>query len=177
MMDKKDAIGIERQPRISGGPRKVWLFKCVYPNCSETIKLRSTDLSTKSGLCLSHSHVKRPFESIYNGLFNDWRKPKILLTYEEFLGFTKIDTCHYCGTHIEWVPYGTVMGKFLSRAYHLDKKICTGPYSKNNCVVCCTECNKMRGNRFSYEEFLKIGKVIKDIKMKRRLKGGNTYGA
>ena len=177
MMDKKDAVGKEHQPRKSGGPRTVWVFKCRYPGCLEIVKSRTSDLSVKTGLCPSHSHRKRPFESIYNRLFNDHRKTEILLTYEDFLEFTRTKICHYCEEDIEWLPYATVKGEFLSAAYHLDKKLCTGPHSKDNCVVCCTACNRMRGNMFSYEEFLKIGRVIKDIKMKRKLKGGNTCGA
>ena len=30
-----------------------------------------------------------------------------------------------------------------------------------NCVLCCETCNMTRGNRFSYDEMIEIGNVIK----------------
>ena len=34
---------------------------------------------------------------LYNILRKDYRNLEIALTYEEFLEFTKIKECHYCG--------------------------------------------------------------------------------
>ena len=39
MLLKENAISIEKQDRISGGARKVYLFKCEEPNCSKIIVL------------------------------------------------------------------------------------------------------------------------------------------
>jgi hypothetical protein len=137
MLDKNKAEKIVKFNR-AGRIRRFYIFVCSYVDCLERIKVRSDGLKTASGMCLVHSHVKRPFEGIYNKLLRDWRKPDIDLTYEQFLNFTKIGNCHYCGDKITRVPYSTVKGRFKSSAYFLDKKNPAGSYSKLNCVVCCT---------------------------------------
>lgn len=154
MRTVEDAIRIERQPRKSGGPRRVFVFKCEHPSCNSEVKRRAgKELDSKSRYCTTHSHVKRPFESIYNGIVNSARGTPVNLTYEQFLLFTEIDKCWYCWTGIKWQPYGTVKGKYTSRAYFLDRKDNSKSYSIENCVVCCTRCNKARSNSFTYEEW------------------------
>ena len=37
-------------------------------------------------------------------------------------------------------------------------------YSIKNCVVCCTVCILTRGNRFTYEQFLEIGKLLSELR-------------
>lgn len=157
-------IRIEKQPRKSGGPRTVVVYKCAKDDCSEEIKIRNGMFNKHSKFCKIHSHQKRPFESIYNGLKKDWRKTEVTLTYEEYLIFTKEKECHYCQSEIPWNPYGTVSGKFISRAYFLDRKDNSGPYSFENCVVCCFKCNKMKGGWYSYEEFIQIIQLLKNLR-------------
>lgn len=41
-------------------------------------------------------------------------------------------------------------------------------HTKDNTVPCCYECNCARNNNFTYDEMLQIGKVIRDIKLKRK---------
>ena len=144
-------------------------MKCKQDGCEVLVRIRS-DQPKHSGFCISHSHIKRPFESIYNRLFNDWRKIKVTLTYEEFLEFTKVKNCHYCKTLILWRPYSREKGKHISSAYFLDRKSPQKPYSKENCVVCCTECNFIKGSRFNYEEFLIVGIAIQTVRQIREWK-------
>lgn len=154
MLNKKKAIRIEKQPRKSGGPRTVYIFKCKIFDCYNEIKARSgKDLLLRSGTCIIHSHRKKPFESIYNSLCNDDRNLKIDLTYDQFIEFTKIKKCHYCNYTIKWIEYPTIAGKFISNAYYLDRKDCDVGYSKYNCVVCCTRCNRGRSNAYTYQEW------------------------
>ncbi len=164
MRNIEDAIRIEKQPRKSGGPRTVYIFKCLQDGCTNEIKRRKDSLKTYSDYCLIHSHTKRPFESIYNGIVNSWRGTPVELTYEEFINFTKIDQCHYCLSNIQWQAYGTVGGNYTSRAYYLDRKDNTKSYSVENCVVCCTRCNKARSNSFTYEEWYGMTKYLRDKK-------------
>lgn len=152
-MNPKNSIRVETQPKKSGGFRNVYIFICNYNNCKNEIKCRIDYLGIHKGKCLVHSHIKRPFESIYNGLFNDHRKIRVDLTYEQFLEFTKIKLCHYCCDPINWVEYGAIAGTYISRAYYLDRKDNSGSYSMENCVVCCTKCNKARSSDYSYEEW------------------------
>ena len=158
-------LRVESQWRKSGGPRNVLVYKCSVATCDTEIKVRLGD--SHSGMCNSHSHQKRPFESIYNGLFNDWRRLNVSLTYDEFIEFTKIPTCHYCDAKIDWIPYSIDKGAYKSRAYDLDRIDISIGYTKDNCVVCCTDCNILRGDRFTYEEFLKLAPILKDIRLSR----------
>lgn len=159
MLDKNKAIRKITQIRQNGGPRHTYIFKCIIFHCPKEIKVRCDALKKASGKCGRHSHIKKPFESIYNGLFNDHRNTIIELTYEEFLEFTNIKNCYYCNENINWNEYGTINGKFISRAYFLDRKDNKGPYSKNNCVVCCSRCNKIKKS-LNDKEFIDLCKQI-----------------
>ncbi len=82
------------------------------------------------------------------------------MTYDEFLEFTRIAACHYCGFDVCWKDYGRA-------PYNLDRKDNTKDYSKDNCVVCCFDCNATKGARFSYEEMIILGKAIREIRLTR----------
>lgn len=153
MLKKEDALLVECFPRINGSTRKVYVFKCKELSCNEKVRCRSDSLLRYSGYCKSHVQKKRPFESIYMGLYNDHRKIPVDLTYEDFLSFTKITKCYYCLSNIPWQEYAFVEGKYTSRAYFLDRKVNSLPYSKQNCVVCCTHCNKMKSN-LDHDDFI-----------------------
>ena len=152
-------IRVEKGIKFS---KDTFIFECNHPTCSKQIRIRRDYLKIFSGFCKSHVQKKRPFESIYNGLKNDHRNIKILLTFEEYLEFTKIKKCHYCKDFINWKSYGVENGVYKSRAYFLDRKNFSGPYSKENCVICCTKCNRARGNRYSYEEWFGMTKYLRD---------------
>jgi len=87
---------------------------------------------------------------------------KIDLTFDEFLEFTKISTCSYCDTALQWSERGSYLGE--SRPYNLDRKNNAEGYSKKNCVVACGECNRIKGNKYSYDEMLVIGKLLKELR-------------
>lgn len=157
--------------RANGGPRHTYIFECSEASCNNLVRVRSDALKIQSGKCKTHSHVKRPFESIYQGLFRDWRGIKVRLTYEEFLKFTEIRCCHYCDEPIPWEPYGTVNGEYKSRAYFLDRKDTDGPYSADNCVVCCTRCNRFRSAFLTYDEMLVVSKALKQYRLSKTIVG------
>ena len=46
----------------------------------------------------------------------------------------------------------------------------TRGHTKDNDVPCCVECNSVRGNMFTYEEMLILGKTVRTIKEKRKMK-------
>lgn len=145
-------IRTERIPRKSGGPRAVYVMKCLNTECNNEIRVRKSEYKNHSKKCSSCSHKKKQFESLYNGIMNDWRGFNNTLTYKQFLKFTKINKCYYCNDHINWLPYSNDNGKYLSRAYYLDRKNNKNGYSFNNCVVCCTFCNKMKKG-VNYNDF------------------------
>ena len=160
-------VSEEKTVRKSGGTRVVLVCKCSASDCQELIRVRRSELITSKLLCKVHVHRKRPFEGVYNSIKRDWRKTPVELTYEEYLEFTKISRCYYCDAVIPWEPYGTVHGEFRSLAYYLDRKDLAGPYSAMNCVVCCTACNILRGNRFTYEEFMLLAPALSKIRAAR----------
>ena len=81
------------------------------------------------------------------------------LTFEDFLTFVQVKNCHYCERSIEWQPkafrkVATRQYKANSRCYYLDRIDNDRGYVKENCVVCCTVCNGIKGNRLTYDEML-----------------------
>jgi hypothetical protein len=166
MINKSEAIRVSVEQRTNGGPRHTYILMCSYPKCAKEIRVRTDAFKKHSGMCKTHSHVKRPFESIYNTMRKDHRGTKVELTYEQFLDFMKVDKCHYCKAKIIRSPFPTVDGKFISMAHCLDKKNPNGPYSDSNCVVCCWNCNRVKCNILTYEEM----KVAMEAVLK--LRGG-----
>jgi hypothetical protein len=126
----------------------------------QNVKCSRSEAARKGGL----ARRKRPFESLYNSLVytSKSRHIELSLTYEDLLSFVGTPDCHYCGGVIGWHPY------YSSRAgvsTNLDRKDSGQGYSKENCVVCCSRCNLGKGDRFTYEEWLEIGKVIRAMNL------------
>lgn len=48
-----------------------------------------------------------------------------------------------------------------------DRKENTKGYTKDNLVVACYRCNYMKGNQFSYEDMLILGRALRKIDKKR----------
>lgn len=101
----------------------------------------------------------RPYEAQYRAFLNKARH-EVKVTYEQFLVYTKIDKCHYCGFTIKWAEYSNKDG-IKTSASNLDRKDSNGIYEPNNIVVCCGRCNKAKNTLFTYEEWLSIGNAIK----------------
>lgn len=108
------------------------------------------------------SHSKRPYEWAYNNIsyVSKHRGIKNELTYEQFLTFTSVNKCHYCGRILNWYKHKK---NGQSVAYNLDRKDNISSYSINNCVACCSCCNKIKSNIFTYDEMVKIGKTVNEV--------------
>lgn len=79
--------------------------------------------------------------------------------------------CHYCGIEEQDVlPLWKQFYKQDKRGFRLelDKKYSEGDYNIENCVLACAVCNCAKSNKFTYEEFLKVGIVIKEIWQQRK---------
>lgn len=134
---------------------RMWMCRC---SCGVEKLVRQEHLlssSTTSCGCRKHEPVLRVFESLYNRLLQSSKHP-VELTYEEFLEFTKQHRCHYCGCEI---VFDTRIVK--QDRCNLDRKDSYKGYSKDNCVVCCKRCNIAKNNHFTYEEWVKIGNLIR----------------
>lgn len=157
--------------------QRKWLCKC---DCGKEV-IRVTNqlnkgVATSCG-CLSKERVLalnikncRPFEWIYNNLKRCAKNnnKEMLLTFEEFLKFTKINKCHYCTDKIEWKERNSKSNP--NSCYYIDRKDNSKGYTTENCVVCCSLCNLTRHIRFTYDEMLLLGKTINQIKRNRQLK-------
>ena len=81
--------------------------------------------------------------------------------------------CHYCG--IEEKDVIPLWGRFYGqdkrgRRLELDRKDNEKDYHIENCVLACAVCNCAKSNKFRYEEFKKVGTVIREIWQQRKKK-------
>jgi 5'-deoxynucleotidase YfbR-like HD superfamily hydrolase len=97
----------------------------------------------------------RPYEAVFNRLKRDAKSNGrvVRLTYVDFLKFTEIKECHYCGAAINWQKFRGPKTKWRA-PYSLDRKDNNGDYETSNVVVCCPLCNFTKTSRFTYEEFM-----------------------
>lgn len=75
--------------------------------------------------------------------------------------------CIYCG-ETDWRKLGC------------DRIDNTKPHTKDNVVPCCTRCNKLRSNKFTVDEMIQIGAVIKRIENRHKdycLREGKKVGS
>jgi hypothetical protein len=141
--------------------RVTWLCRCV---CGTEKAVSGHNLRHGHSLgcgCTKKGLRLRPYEALYNSIARENPDKEILLSYEDFVNFTKTTICIYCGEEVSWTEFHLV--KNGSR-YNLDRKDNSLGYSKNNCVVCCGRCNRVKSNQFTYEQMLQIGALIKSWK-------------
>ncbi len=167
MASKARAIGTKIGQRtllalmgINEHGRRSWKTQCA---CG-AIVCCTTEQAKRSLRCIKCGHKgprpwrkKRPFEVTYNALRQRGRHP-VLISYEQFIEFTKIQECHYCGTPVLWEPYRK---PGLTTASNLDRKDNDQPYVMNNIVVCCLRCNKAKNTHFSYDEWKQLGAIVR----------------
>lgn len=76
-----------------------------------------------------------------------------------------------CDIDNKWLQDVITNGKCVycgdTKRLGLDRIDNSKGHTKDNVVVCCYDCNVARGNNFSYEEMMVLGKTIKQIKTKR----------
>ena len=82
--------------------------------------------------------------------------------------------CHYCG--IEEKDFPAVWGKSFyggikrGRILEIDRIDNSLGYDVTNCVLACALCNMAKSDKFTYEEFKRVGDVIKEIWQERKSK-------
>jgi hypothetical protein len=149
--------------------RILYQFKCE--KCDADLWKRSGAVPKMVGLCrmcaAARPNVrvrKRPHEWRFNRIVAGAKVRDILvaLTYENYLQFTSIEECHYCGSTIDWSPYKKG-GKGQNHGGNLDRKDSSRGYEAGNCVVACPICNRIKNNHLSYEEMLRLSPVLREI--------------
>jgi hypothetical protein len=108
---------------------------------------------------------KDPYFWILSTLAN--QKKEMKLSYDNLLEFIKINHCHYCDDIIQWIAHSTGGKK---GKYNLDRKDNSLGYTKENCVVCCSACNYLKGDKFTYDEMLILGSTLKQLREERERK-------
>jgi 5'-deoxynucleotidase YfbR-like HD superfamily hydrolase len=139
--------------------------ECGTERIVAAIHLRSGH--SKSCDCLRVELVsKKPFESVYNKLLYKAEKDNhtVTLSYEDYLVFTDTETCHYCGAEIYWCK--TKVRK-KAEGHNLDRKDNSLGYSIENCVVCCGDCNRTKGDRYTYDEFMLLSHGLRLVQYLR----------
>jgi hypothetical protein len=145
------------------GTHRKWLCLCDCGGHCEALSAYLKRSKDNCG-CVNKTPKKRPYEAIYNRLVWSASKRGLkVLSYEDFLPFTKITECNYCGSPITWTKH-FVIAKTRQSGYNLDRKNTNIGYEKQNLVVCCKSCNWTKGNRFTYEQFVQIGRVIRSFR-------------
>ena len=83
------------------------------------------------------------------------RGVSVEITVDQWLDVIENQACHYCG------------GDLPKQGSGLDRKDNTMGYSIGNIVPCCTSCNRTKGDRFTYEEFLEVAVLLRSQRDKR----------
>lgn len=152
--------------------RKLYVFKCSTDLCQNEIRVGAapSQLKRSTGKCTSCNRKGRPFGILYNRIIENSKIKglKYFMSYADFLGFTKMKHCEYCGMEVQWIEHFTAHYRGAS-GYNLDRKDPSKGYSSDNCVVCCKICNWTKNSSFTHEEFLIIGKTIRKILNARNL--------
>lgn len=173
MLKIENCIRIEWKYYPDRNRFKLYIFKCKI--CNKEVKAKKSGFSDHTGKCQKCSAKEtiriaikknklRPFEARYNNFRRRVKEEKTIsdVSFEDYLGFTKISNCTYCEDLIPWEEYSINMSGFF-----LDRKDNCVDHIKSNLVVCCKICNFTKRDEFSFEEFKLIGKAIKIIKQKR----------
>lgn len=155
-------IIIKRLPNY--GRNSYWLFKCQCGNVDKATG-NSLQRSNNCKKCSMKNKRKEYGECSFNGLYLRYkhnaisRNLKFLLNKEEFKTLTK-QNCYYCGTSPSEITKGkTAYGEYIYNG--IDRIDSSLNYTIDNCVSCCTICNKAKNN-LTKEQFSNwIARLIK----------------
>jgi len=168
MLLKENAI---RKEKLVNGKNRYYNYIFECSGCNKELVVQASSLKRHSGKCMRCTQLKEPYKYIYNELKSHRRNnTSFKLTFEEFLEIIKEKQCHYCGEDLIYEEYSRVWGKLNSRAHQLDRKNNDLGYTKENVVTCCWECNRLKSDRFTYEEFLQLSPILKKIQSERKRK-------
>ena len=147
-----------------------WICKCDCGNEKQVFGGCLVRGDHQSCGCNRHNNgemfKKRPYESLYNMMMYNAKKTlEHTITYEEFVEFTFVKECHYCGSGISWTAFNL---SWYGGRYNLDRKDNSLGYTKGNCVVCCKRCNRSKSDAFTYAQWKMIGNLMKRNKKKFR---------
>ena len=135
-------------------------YPCYYFNNIKKYKDTMTYQCRRCCVGFAWRNSRGPFESVYNTLVSASKRRGIPceITYKQFLEFTTVGDCEYCTRPIRWKSRGGVKA-----GHHLDRKDNLQGYFRENCVVCCGECNRIKSSIYTHEQMLIIGKLLASL--------------
>lgn len=150
--------------------QKIWVLKCL--DCEAEIRVWPGQRGSASGKCASCVNKGKPYQHVLTSIRNAARIKNLEcpLSLDDITEFAQTKKCTYCAISISWTQFWSKFSP--SHAYYLDRKNNSKGYTKENCVVCCTDCNFIRGDKFTYEEFLLLSPGLRKI---RKLKQVTNY--
>jgi hypothetical protein len=146
--------------RLCPSCKKELLYSCTSALNLATRKNSKCIFCVKRGKPSTQRGI--PFKWLYNHVkyISKHRNITNALTFDDFLEFTKINNCYYCGNKIIWNEHNfRSSNKNFYNGYNLDRKNNSIGYEKNNCVACCEICNYMK-RMMSVEDFINHCKNI-----------------
>lgn len=171
MLLKENAI---RKQKITKGKNRYYIYIFECSGCKKELNIQSSSLKRHSGKCVRCTQLKEPYRYIFNELkLHKKLGTSVQIEFQDFLELIKEKKCHYCGEELIYEEYSRYWGKTNSRAHQLDRKNNNLGYIKENLVPCCWECNRLKSDRFTYEEFIQLSPTLKKIKIERKNKVKN----
>jgi hypothetical protein len=113
-----------------------------------------------------------PYHWLYTKLLHHCKRDEKQcdLTFENFLEFITIPNpkCHYCDGSVTWSKCSRARdkdGKLIRtpQSYNLDRKNNSKGYSVENCVVCCSLCNSIKGDMLTYEDMIILKEGLRKL--------------
>lgn len=91
---------------------------------------------------------------------------------DEFVVLTNTEKCAYCGINIPMVTELANKQQLFKKNYRgwsleIDRIDSNKEYSSKNCVMACYWCNNAKTDEFTHEEFMKVGKAMREVWEKR----------
>lgn len=79
------------------------------------------------------------------------------------------EKCYYCEiSENKFIPLWGIFYTTRGRKLEIDRTDNSKGYVRDNCVLACALCNNAKSNKFSKDEFKKVGKVIKKVWQARK---------
>jgi len=143
------------------GDNDIWVCRCVCGStrsvCGTSLKNGATKNCGHKGLCGVLETAA--FMNVYRSYtWNAERRDiEFALTEDQFRELTKMSCC-YCGCE----PRAVSKSGRSEYVYNgIDRADNDKGYTVDNCVPCCTQCNKMKGNLTVVEFLSLVGKIYK----------------
>lgn len=148
-----------------------WYCKCDCGTLKTVMRQNLTSGDIVSCGCfkkeqLSANSCKRPYESRYNKFINQAKSRNLEseITYEDFVYLINtVQNCHYCFKTLTWSKFNVNANGGGSNLDRMDNE---KGYLKDNVIPCCGNCNRGKGNMFTYNQWYKMTEPFRTGELK-----------